>query len=788
MAINFPTSPSVDDTYTYLDQTWICTSADPVIWERSTATETGNTEGNTGEVAYYDAKGSIIKGATAFYYDSTNLKVGIGTSGPDQTLGVSGDFYVSAGATFGGDVTIISAGDVALNLIADTDNSGENDNPIISMGQDGGEGVFELGVVGNAGQIFTNSTGNAGFLNTGSAWNDLQFSTNDSMRMTILRTGEVGIGTNAPDQTLGVSGDFYVSAGATFGSDVVFQGGISADAGATFANDIKVNDLTVGRGGGDVSTNTAVGHQALYANTTGRHNVASGSQALYNNTEGNYNVASGYRALFSNTGGDNNVASGYGALYSNTEGDYNVASGHKALWSNTGGGANVASGYNALYNNTEGNYNVASGYGALYSNTEGNANIASGSQALYNNTSGGANSAFGHNALYNNTSGQNNEAFGSYTLFSNTGGAYNVASGSHALYNNTEGDYNVASGHKALWSNTEGDYNVASGVKALYNNTEGDYNVASGHKALWSNTEGNYNVASGVKALYNNTEGDYNVASGYQALFSNTGGDANVAVGWAALYSNTGGNDNVASGYGALYSNTEGHRNVASGYRALFSNTGGDNNVASGYDAGRSILGSNNTVIGKDAGYDRYNDYTGSNNTYIGYNAQLSSVTASNEIVLGDSNVVVVRTAAGISAGGGITCDNLNVGGYWAGEQSDYVGIAIDNGTSVITTGKKAHRIIPWDCEVVEWTISSADIGIIQWDINWCTYENWPSTASVGGSNLPGITIGPANKAQDTSVDWAKTTFAAGDIIEFEVDSVTSLTNCILSIKIRRTG
>jgi hypothetical protein len=136
----------------------------------------------------------------------------------------------------------------------------------------------------------------------------------------------------------------------------------------------------------------------------------------------------------------------------------------------------------------------------------------------------------------------------------------------------------------------------------------------------------------------------------------------------------------------------------------------------------------------------------------------------------------------------GVTCGQLEVGGYWAGEQSDYVGIAIDNGNRDITTGKKAHRIIPWDCEVVEWTISSADSGLIQWDINWCTYTDWPSTVSVGGSNLPAITLIANGKAQDTSVDWAKTTFAAGDIIEFEVDSVTSLTNCILSIKIRRTG
>jgi len=460
--INFPSNASLNDLYTYNSKTWKWNGS---AWEKSSSTETGNTEGNTGEIAYYDAKGSIIKGATAFYYDSTNLKVGIGTSGPDQTLGVSGDFNVSLGATF--------------------------------------------------------------------------------------------------------------------------------------ANDIKVNDLTVGKGGGDVASNTAVGYQALYNNTEGSYNSASGLRALYANTEGDANVASGMYALYSNTGGNNNVASGYQALYFNIEGD-----------------SNVASGYQALYSNKEGNSNVASGY-------------------------------------------------------------------------------------KALRSNTEGDYNVASGMYALYSNTGGNNNVASGYASLYANTEGDYNVASGSHTLFNNTEGDNNSALGYRAGFDGT---------------------------------------------------------------------------------------TGANNTYIGYDAQPSSATVNNEIVLGDSNVVVVRTAAGISAGGGITCDNLNVGGYWAGEQSDYVGIAIDNGNQDITTGKKAHRIIPWDCEVVEWTISSADSGIIQWDINWCTYADWPSTVSVGGSNLPGIEILLDSKAQDTSVDWAKTTFAAGDIIEFEVDSVTSLTNCILSIKIRRTG
>ena len=35
---------------------------------------------------------------------------------------------------------------------------------------------------------------------------------------------------------------------------------------------------------------------------------------------------------------------------------------------------------------------------------------------------------------------------------------------------------------------------------------------------------------------------------------------------------------------------------------------------------------------------------------------------------------------------------------------------------------------------------------------------------------------------------WTKYQFAAGEIIQFDIDSVTTLTNCILELTIRRTG
>ena len=73
--------------------------------------------------------------------------------------------------------------------------------------------------------------------------------------------------------------------------------------GSDFDEDITVNDVTVGRGSGDVSANTVLGNGALENNTTGINNVANGYQALFNNTTGGSNVASGFQALFDNATG-----------------------------------------------------------------------------------------------------------------------------------------------------------------------------------------------------------------------------------------------------------------------------------------------------------------------------------------------------------------------------------------------------------------------------------------------------------------------------------------------------
>ena len=148
------------------------------------------------------------------------------------------------------------------------------------------------------------------------------------------------------------------------------------------AYDLTVNGLTVGKGAGNISSNTASGVQALNSNTTGAGNIASGYQALYSNTTGYYNTAIGYQALYSNTTGYSNTTSGYNVLASNTTGYRNTAIGFQAFASNTTGNFNTAIGYSAGFNLTTGGNNTLIGFDAQPSASNASNEITLGNSSI----------------------------------------------------------------------------------------------------------------------------------------------------------------------------------------------------------------------------------------------------------------------------------------------------------------------------------------------------------------------------------------------------------------------
>jgi hypothetical protein len=240
---------------------------------------------------------------------------------------------------------------------------------------------------------------------------------------------------SATDLTTGTTGILPIASGGTGSSTKNFVDLTSAQTiggSKIFSSDLTVNGLIIGRGNGNISSNTTTGKEALSNNTTGIFNTAYGESALKSNTTGTNNTASGAQALFNNTIGTANTANGTGALFNNTTGLYNTASGNSTLYFNNTGSANTASGASALNKNTIGSQNTASGASALWNNTIGSQNTASGRDALYSNTEGSNNTASGYRVLYTNTTGANNTAVGRNALYSNTTGSNNTALGDGA--------------------------------------------------------------------------------------------------------------------------------------------------------------------------------------------------------------------------------------------------------------------------------------------------------------------------------------------------------------------
>jgi hypothetical protein len=241
----------------------------------------------------------------------------------------------------------------------------------------------------------------------------------------------------------------------------------------TLVYDVTINGLTVGKGGGAVSTNTAVGASALTNNSTGARNTAFGDLALNSNTTTTYSDATaiGYNALYQG-GGGKSTAVGSGALSSeNGSGGTNVAVGYNALTSDTSGGQNVAVGVQALQANTTAVYNTAVGYQAGYTNTTG----------LYNNS-------VGAQALYTNSTANENNAFGFQTLKLTTG-LGNTAMGSQAGLNVSTGTLNSFFGYGAGSAITTGSKNTIIGA---YGGNQGglDIRTASNYIVL-SDGDGN---------------------------------------------------------------------------------------------------------------------------------------------------------------------------------------------------------------------------------------------------------------------------------------------------------
>jgi len=451
-------------------------------------------------VTFGNGSGGLAQDATAFVWDATNHRLGLGTVTPQDQLELTGRLRLPA--------TTATAGVLLL----------------------GGQPF--LHAFGSGNTFVGASAGN--FTMTGPA--------NAAVGSSSLHSNTTGSSNTASGQQ-----SLYSN---TEGSDNTASGFSSL-----YYNTTGIRNTAVGSGSlsgnSTGSYNTANGFMSLRSNTTGSQNTASGDSSLWHNTTGTNNTASGGSSLYSNTTGTNNTASGFLSLYANTTGINNAAFGANSLQSNTTGGDSTALGNGSLRASTTGSENAAVGSVSLGKNTTGSSNTAVGAASLWQNTTGSGNTASGHYSLLANTTGQENTASGRRSLYSNTTGTSNTATGSQSLYSNTTAVGNTASGAECLYSNTTGFDNTASGISSLWSNTTGAENTASGDQTLNSNTTGNDNTAIGGFALYANTTGNANTAIGTSAGDSNLFGSNNTFLGTSADALAGGLTNATAVGHGA---------------------------------------------------------------------------------------------------------------------------------------------------------------------------------------------------------------------------------------------
>jgi hypothetical protein len=183
------------------------------------------------------------------------------------------------------------------------------------------------------------------------------FATSPTLVTPALGTPSSAVLTNAT----GLPNAGLVNSSITIGGTAIALGASSN----ALANDITVNGVNVGKGGGSGLYNTLAGSGAMSSLTTGAQNSAFGTSAVTSTNSGSNNVGFGRATLLLNTSGSANTAIGTDALFNNLTASNNTAVGYQAGYSNQTGTSNVLLGKGSGYTNISGNNNVYIGAGKV---------------------------------------------------------------------------------------------------------------------------------------------------------------------------------------------------------------------------------------------------------------------------------------------------------------------------------------------------------------------------------------------------------------------------------------
>jgi hypothetical protein len=345
---------------------------------------------------------------------------------------------------------------------------------------------------------------------------------------------------------------------------------------ANWNYDSTISGLTVGRGGGSVSTNTVLGTGALAGSPGG--NV----------------VAIGYQAASGATGGGNiYVGRQAGRLHS---GDYSTMIGDQAGYGATSGIRNVFIGAAVGYGTITGNYNIGiggydgSGNSVFTASLSGAKNIAIGNAALPSLTSGSSNVVIGYQAGYQTTTNSQNILIGdSAGYYGNRSGDISIGTSAGVGNSSYSGSTNTCIGTASGSALTSGYGNMFLGYYSGANVTSGYYNVIIGRYSgntgtLDMSTANSYvaisDGAANLKAWWNGSANFFTQGSIY--LRGTTGQSSGGAINYTGNWVDGGTNSGVAEWRLSRYNSSD--------YRWTLSGSGvnGEVMLLSGYQGWQS--------------------------------------------------------------------------------------------------------------------------------------------------------------------------------------------------------
>lgn len=322
---------------------------------------TGQSEFSPGTILYGNGTNNILSDTT-FVFDENNTRLGIGVTDPLETLHME------------------SLSSCSIMIDSDTDSINANATSKIILKNTGNQ-IGLLGINRNSNQLFNNIYPDTIVLSnsitsggTSGSGGSIQLVTNQLPRFTILRNGNVGIGTTSPSKTLDINGTLKVSQEfSSYGPITIYNTSTSAlyVAGSVILNsDVTINGALNTTGVINLNKLNVTDTSDSTGITNGSLCVAGGMSVVKNmNIGGDVQLNGFYFNTSSNKNyiqspNNSRTLNSFNPIHIIKFNDYNnpitsfTDSGILLNNCNTlrlGGTSNILGGYTFMFNNTDGN-------------------------------------------------------------------------------------------------------------------------------------------------------------------------------------------------------------------------------------------------------------------------------------------------------------------------------------------------------------------------------------------------------------------------------------------------